>query len=162
VKKTILLAVDAGRGDPGEHVMAAADMTRQLAVGAGAEVVVLHVHEYATGRWGRAQVDCHEGAGEGVLDQVASGLRDAGITVKGVIGSAEYGHAARAILDAADRYDAWMVVLGSSSRTDLPHLPFGSVSNRVLHLAKRPVLITPKHSVTARQPAPEASAAATG
>jgi len=160
VKKTILLAVDAGRGDPGEHVMAAADMTRQLAVGAGAEVVVLHVHEYATGRWGRAQVDCHEGAGEGVLDQVASGLRDAGITVKGVIGSAEYGHAARAILDAADRYDAWMVVLGSSS-TDLPHLPFGSVSNRVLHLAKRPVLITPKHSVIAQQPAPEASAAAT-
>jgi hypothetical protein len=53
-------------------------------------------------------------------------------------------------------------VLGSSSRTDVPHLPFGSVSNRVLHLAKRPVLITPKLQVTARQPAPEASAAATG
>ena len=53
-------------------------------------------------------------------------------------------------------------MLGSSGRTDLPHLPFSSVSNRVLHLAKRPVLITPKHSVTARQPAPEASAAATG
>ena len=52
-------------------------------------------------------------------------------------------------------------MLGSSGRTDLPHLPFSSVSNRVLHLAKRPVLITPKHSVIAQQPAPEASAAAT-
>ena len=33
------------------------------------------------------------------------------------------------------------LVLGSSSRTDLPLLPFGSVSNRLLHLTRRPVLI---------------------
>jgi nucleotide-binding universal stress UspA family protein len=162
VTKTILLAVDAARDDPGGHISAAAEMTRQLAVATGDDVVVLHVHEYATGRWGRAQVDCHEGAGESVLDQVVSGLRDAGITVKGVIGSADYGHVARAILDAADKYDAWMIVLGSSSRTDLPLLPFGSVSNRLLHMAKRPVLITPKHTVTVPAPASEAAAAATG
>ena len=160
--KTILLAVDAARGDPGEHVTAAAEMTRQLALATGDDVVVLHVHEYATGRWGRAQVDCHEGAGESVLEQVVSGLREAGITVNGVVGSADYGHVARAILDAADEYDARMIVLGSSSRTDLPHVPFGSVSNRLLHMAKRPVLITPKHSVSSPAPAPEASAAATG
>ena len=59
--KTILLAVDAARSDPGEHVAAAAEMTRQLALATGDDVVVLHVHEYAVGRWGRAQVDCHEG-----------------------------------------------------------------------------------------------------
>ena len=34
-------------------------------------------------------------------------------------------------------------MLGSSSRTDLPHVPFGSVSHRLLHLARRPVLIVP-------------------
>lgn len=95
---------------------AAAEMTRQLALGT-CDAVVLHVHEYAIGRWGRAQVDCHEGAGESVVDQVVSGLRDAGITVKGVIGSADYGHVARAILEAADQCDARMIVLGSSSRT---------------------------------------------
>lgn len=92
-------------------------MTRRLALGTCDAVVVLHVHEYAIGRWGRAQVDCHEGAGGSVVDQVVSGLRDAGITVKGVIGSADYGHAARAILEAADQCDARMIVLGSSSRT---------------------------------------------
>ena len=162
MKKTILLAIDAARADPGEHVTAAAEMTRQLAGDSGDDVVVLHVHEYATGRWGRMQVDCSEGAGERVLDQVVSGLRDAGITVKGAIGSAAYGRAASAILDAADHCDAQLIVLGSSSRTDLPHLPFDSVSKWLLHLARRPVLIVPKHSVTAEKPAPEASAAATG
>jgi hypothetical protein len=30
------------------------------------------------------------------------------------------------------------VVLGSSSRTDLPRIPLGSVSNRLLHMATRP------------------------
>ncbi len=160
--KTILLAVDAARSDPGEHVAAAAEMTRQLALGTGDDVVVLHVHEYAVGRWGRAQVDCHEGAGESVVDQVVSGLLAAGVTVKGVIGSADYGHVASAILKAADQYDTRMIVLGSSSRTDLPLLPFGSVSNRLLHLAKRPVLITPKHPLTGPVTAPEAKAAATG
>jgi nucleotide-binding universal stress UspA family protein len=96
------------------------------------------------------------------LAQVVSGLREAGITVRGSIGSAEYGHVARAILDAADSCDAWMIVLGSSSRTDLPIMPFGSVSNRLLHMAKRPVLITPKTSVTAPATEPEASASAAG
>jgi nucleotide-binding universal stress UspA family protein len=37
-----------------------------------------------------------------------------------------------------------MIVLGSSNRTDLPHIPFGSVPHRLLHLARRPVLIVPR------------------
>jgi nucleotide-binding universal stress UspA family protein len=159
MKKTILLAVDAARGEPGEHVTAAAQLTAELAHDTGDDVVVLHVHEYATGRWGRMQVDCGEGAGEKVLDQVVSGLKEAGVAVSGVIGSAEFGHVARVILDAADSCDARIIVLGSSSRTDLPHLPFGSVSNRLLHMAKRPVLVVPKHTAAAPGPAAEASAA---
>jgi nucleotide-binding universal stress UspA family protein len=139
-------------------VTAAAEMTGKLAHDTGDDVVVLHVHEYAIGRWGKMQVDCAEGDGEKVLGQVVSGLRDAGITVKGTIGATEYGHVARAILDAAESCDARMIVLGSSSRTDLPHLPFGSVSIRLLHLARRPVLIVPKQVV--RAPAPETGTAA--
>ncbi len=157
MNETILLAVDAARGDPAQHVTAAAEMTRKLAHDTGDSVVVLHVHEYATGRWGRMQVDCGEGAGEKVVDEVVSMLRDAGLTAKGVIGSADFGHIARAILAAADEYDARIIVLGSSSRTDLPHLPFGSVSNRLLHMARRPVLIVPKQLAPAHAPAREAS-----
>ena len=159
--QTIMLAVDAAYGDPAEHVMAAADMTRKLAHDTGDKVVVLHVHEYAIGRWGKMQVDCAEGDGEKVLGKVVSGLRDAGVTVEGVIGAAEYGHVARAILAAADKYDARLVVLGSSSRTDLPHLPFGSVSHRLLHIARRPVLIVPKQLAPATVPVPGEEAAVT-
>jgi nucleotide-binding universal stress UspA family protein len=160
--KPILLAVDAARHEPAEHVTAAAEMTRDLARDTGDSVIVLHIHEFATGRWGRAQVDCAEGAGEKVLDEVVSGLRDAGITVKGVIGTAELGHVAKTILAAADEYDARIIVLGSSSRTDLPLLPFGSVSNRLLHHARRPVLIVPKQrpATTPTPSEPDASAAA--
>jgi nucleotide-binding universal stress UspA family protein len=97
-----------------------------------------------------------------VIDQVVSGLRDAGITVKGVIGTADMGYVARTVLAAADEYDARIIVLGSSSRTDLPILPFGSVSTRLLHLARRPVLIVPKQTAPAQAPtAADASAAAT-
>lgn len=159
--QTILLAVDAAHGDPAQHVKAAAGMTRELAHDTGDKVVVLHVHEYAIGRWGKMQVDCAEGDGEKVLGQVVAGLRDAGITADGVIGAAEYGHVARAILDAADKYDARLVVLGSSSRTDLPHLPFGSVSHRLLHIARRPVLIVPKEAAPAREPVPSEQAVVT-
>jgi hypothetical protein len=37
-----------------------------------------------------------------------------------------------------------IVVLGSSSRTDLPRLLLGSVASRLLHMATRPVLIVPR------------------
>lgn len=162
MSKTILLAVDAARRDPAEHVTAAAEMTRKLAHDTGDSVVVLHVHEFAYGRWGRLQVDCGEGDGEKVVDEVVSMLREAGLTADGVIGSADYGHVARAILAAADEHDARMIVLGSSSRTDLPYLPFGSVSNRLLHMARRPVLVVPKNTAPAHAPMPESSATATG
>jgi nucleotide-binding universal stress UspA family protein len=156
MRHTLLLAVDAAhRGDPTGHVTAAADMTRTLAHDTGDNVVVLHVHEYATGRWGRLQIDCADGAGEKVVSEVVDGLRDAGITAEGVIGGADQGHVARAILAAADEHDARIIVLGSSSRTDLPLLPFGSVSNRLLHVARRPVLIVPRHDLPAETPAAE-------
>lgn len=46
--------------------------------------------------------------------------------------------------DPARHHDARLVVLGSSSRTDLPLIPLGSVAGRLLHMATRPVLIVPR------------------
>jgi nucleotide-binding universal stress UspA family protein len=71
-------------------------------------------------------------------------LKEAGVTADSDIREARYGHAAKTVLAAADDHDARMIVLGSSNRTDLPHVPFGSVSHRLLHLARRPVLIVPR------------------
>jgi nucleotide-binding universal stress UspA family protein len=144
MSKNILLAVDAAAHDPVRHVAAAADMTRELSHDVGDQVIVLHVHEFATGRFGRIRVDCGDGEGEGVVDTIVSDLQAAGVNAKGEIREANVGHIAAAIWDAAQDHDARVVVLGSSSRTDLPRLPLGSVASRLLHMSTRPVLIVPR------------------
>jgi nucleotide-binding universal stress UspA family protein len=146
MNKTILLAVDAA-----QHVQAAADMTRELSRDSGDQVVVLHVHEFAVGRFGRVRVDCADGEGEKLVASVVADLSAAGITAKADIREADFGHISRTILEIADAYDARIIVLGARGRRDLPHLPLGSVSHRLLHAAHRPVLIVPR---PAPQPAP--------
>jgi nucleotide-binding universal stress UspA family protein len=143
MNKAVLLAVDVARREISRNMDAAVQETKAICQGTGDRVVVLHVHEFAYGRFGRLQVDCAEGEGEKVVDQIVADLRAAGVTAEGRIRAADFGHVARAILTAANECDARMVVLGSSSRTDLPHLPFGSVSTRLLHMSRRPVLIVP-------------------
>jgi nucleotide-binding universal stress UspA family protein len=155
--KTILLAVDTT-----SHTAAAADLARDLAAGTGDRVVVLHVHEFAVGRFGKIQVDCGDGEGEKVVSEIVERLASAGVSAVGDVRKTHIGHIARAISDAAGEMDARMIVLGSASAHDVPRLPFGSVSLRLLHLATRPVLMVPKTAVTAgaNAVAPEAVATA--
>ncbi|HXP21880.1 MAG TPA: universal stress protein [Streptosporangiaceae bacterium] len=158
MSKTILLAVDASSVGS-----AAAEMARDLASDSGDRVVVLHVHEFAVGRFGRIQVDCADGEGERVVTDIVAGLQRSGVTAEAEIRKTPVGHVAKTILSAADEVDARMVVLGSASTHDVPHLPFGNVSLRLLHLATRPVLIVPRSpaAVTAAEPVVPVAAAAT-
>ena len=160
MSKTILLAVDAASHDPARHIRAAADMTRDLSRDSGDHVIVLHVHEFSTGRYGRIQVDCGEGQGEGVVSTIVADLQAAGVSAEGEIRETNLGHIARAILHAAQDHDVRMVVLGSSSRTDLPRNLLGSVASRLLHMATRPVLIVPRTDAHA-EPAESPTVAAT-
>jgi nucleotide-binding universal stress UspA family protein len=154
MKKTIVLAVDAARQKPGGHVADAVAMTRDLSSDTGDEVIVLHVREFSASKFGRVQVDWLEGEGDAVVDEIVADFTSAGISAKREIREADLGFTARVILNVADEHDARMIVLGSSGRTDMPHLPFGSVSHRLLHLARRPVLIVPRDAATdAAEPA---------
>lgn len=146
MSETILLAVDAAH-----TVGAAAEVTKNLSRDSGDRVVVLHVHEIAVGRFGRIQVCCADGEGECLVTDIVESFKQAGITAESDIREARFGHAARKILAAADDHDVRMIVLGSSSSTDLPHIPFGSVSHRLLHIARRPVLIVP-HQTAVPEP----------
>ena len=94
MSKNILLAVDAASHDPARHVTAAADMTRDLGRDSGDRVIVLHVHEFATGRFGRLRVDCGDGEGEAVVARIVADLRAAGVSAEGEIREASYGHIA--------------------------------------------------------------------
>jgi nucleotide-binding universal stress UspA family protein len=162
MSKNILLAVDAASHDPARHVRAAADMTRDLSRDSGDHVIVLHVHEFSTGRYGRIQVDCGEGQGEGVVEKIVADLRAAGVSAEGEIRETNLGHIARAILHAAQDHDVRMVVLGSSSRTDLPRNLLGSVASRLLHTATRPVLIVPREDAHAESAESSAVSATVG
>jgi nucleotide-binding universal stress UspA family protein len=161
MSKTIVLAVDVARHEPAEHVSAAVEMVKDIAQ-SGDKVVVLHVHEFAVGRFGRLQVDCADGQGEALVDRVVADLGNTGLSAEGVIREADFGHVAHAIFAAATAYQARLLVLGSSSRTDLPWVPFGSVANRLLHIAAIPALIVPmrgREAVTAAATEPIGGAA---
>lgn len=140
MSKTVLLAVDARQPAPPSMALA-----RELCQASGDKIIVLHVHEFAVGRFGRLQVDCPEGQAERVVPEITAALRDSGVTAEAEIRETHVGHIARAIVDAADQHDARFIVLGSSGRTDLPHIPLGSVSHRLLHMSHRPVMLVPRH-----------------
>jgi nucleotide-binding universal stress UspA family protein len=161
MSKTIVLAVDVASHIPARNVAAAVEMARELARDTGDRVVVLHVHEFATGRFGRIQVDCHEAEGDRLVAEIVADLKASGIDAEGVTREAEYGHLARRILEIADEYDPRVLVLGARSRTDLPLVPFGSVTQRLLHLARRPVLVVPRHAHATEQHEAAEPAAAT-
>ncbi len=157
MNRTVLLAVDAAR-----HISAATEMARELSRDSGDKVVVLHVHEIAVGRFGAMQVDCAEGEGERLVAEIVEDLKNAGVEAESDVREARYGHVSRKILEAADEHGARMIVVGSRGRTDIPHLALGSVSHRLLHLARRPVLIVPVQPGPAAEPVdqPEAAVAA--
>jgi nucleotide-binding universal stress UspA family protein len=157
MNKTILLAVDAAR-----HVQAAVEMTRELSRDSGDKVIVAHVHEIAVGRFGRIRVDCAEGEGEKLVASITDDLRAAGIDAQSDVRDADFGHLSQKILAIADECDARIIVLGSRARTDVPHLPLGSVSHRLLHGAHRPVLIVPRPPATAKETVPQTAAATAG
>jgi len=162
MSKNILLAVDAAPRDPVRHVSAAAAMARELCRDTGDHVIVLHVHEFAVGRFGRLRVDCGDGEGEGVVETIVSDLRAAGVSAEGEIREAHVGHIATSILSAAEEHEARIVVLGSSSRTDLPRMLLGSVDSRLLHMATRPVLIVPRSATPPPAGQPLAATTAAG
>ena len=95
-----------------------------------------------------------------MVESIVSDLRAAGVSAEGEIRETHVGHIAAAILKAADQHDARIVVLGSSSRTDLPRILLGSVASRLLHMATRPVLIVPRTDTPTRAAKTAAAAAA--
>jgi nucleotide-binding universal stress UspA family protein len=150
MSKTIMLAVDAAHGEAGKHVAAAVDLIKEL-VSPDDKVIVLHVHEFAGSKFGRTQVDCLDGQGEKLVSGIVADLGRS-VPTSGMITEAEISYVARTILAKATQEGATMLVLGSSTRTDLPWAPFGSVSSRLLHISPLPVLIVPMGRDETRDP----------
>ena len=72
------------------------------------------------------------------------------------------GGPAHGIDDIANRADADLIVVGTRGHTALSNLMLGSVAQRLLAIAKRPVFVVPEHSTTPVGSDDAAAAAASG
>jgi nucleotide-binding universal stress UspA family protein len=133
---TILLAVDDSA-----HSQRAAEVSESLAQLTKYAVVVTHIHELATGRWGSMRVD--DNTGDAFSEAIVKSLVGAGIDARMEIREAHYGHVAQTLSAVAEELDVDMIVVGSRGRSDVGSLALGSVSHKLLHVAHRPVLVVP-------------------
>jgi len=72
------------------------------------------------------------------LTKTGESLKETGASVQVKV---EIGHAAEEIIKAADELKVDMIAMSSHGRSGLSRLAFGSVTDKVLHNANKPVLV---------------------
>lgn len=120
----------------------AVDYAGMLAAKFGARVRLLHVIEKFTySVTDTIQVVDHYSALRAIAQPLIEGLRKH-LDEHGVAADAEIrtGTPYAEILDEADRFKADLIVMGTHGRTGLAHALLGSVAERVVRLARCPVL----------------------
>jgi nucleotide-binding universal stress UspA family protein len=132
---TIVLAIDGS--EPSHR---ATEVAAGLAAGLGSEVIVTHVHEHDAMFAAGYELETPEESRE-LVDSTVRRLKDAGVSARGQLVSAVYGRAARVLLETADHEGADVLVMGSRGLSDLAGLVLGSVTHKLLHLARGPVLV---------------------
>lgn len=133
----ILLAID----DSAPSRSAAATATR-LALQWDSEVVVVHVRERQVARSAVLQVETLEDATE-LVNRVVFELGRAGIRASGTVRSTGFGRVPREIVEIGELELADLIVMGSRRLSCLRGVLQNSVSHRVLHRSRIPVLVVP-------------------
>lgn len=135
--KTIELALDGS-----ESSRAAIPLAAELAQRDGAKVVVVHVVEYLVGKaGGPAHLD--EDELQATIRKQAEELSAKGVETEVVVRGTMLGGPAHVIAEVADEVGADLIVTGTRGHSPVKGLVLGSVTERLLHLAHRPVLVTP-------------------
>jgi nucleotide-binding universal stress UspA family protein len=106
----------------------------------GSDIHVLHVSEHDRGRAAVFSTESPAEATRMVADAVKA-VRDAGVTAKGRLVDVAAGHVAKAIVEAAAGHEIDLIVMGSRGLSDIAGLLLGSVTHKVMQLAKVPVLV---------------------
>ena len=75
---------------------------------------------------------------EKLINQAVLDLGDQGFSIKGMI---EQGDAAAKIIDVANRLNVDLIVLGSKGQSELGQYLIGSVANKVVQYAAKPVMV---------------------
>jgi nucleotide-binding universal stress UspA family protein len=134
----VILAVD---GSP--YSQRAVQCVAEVAKRSNSEVTVVHVreHELVIGKaGGRFELETAEEAQHVAADAVKE-LQSKGVKATARVYRAMYGRAPEVILDAAETGGADLIVMGSRGLSDLEGLLVGSVTHKLIHLSKIPVLV---------------------
>ena len=75
---------------------------------------------------------------ENLINQAVLGLGDQGFSINGMV---EQGDAAAKIIDVANRLNVDLIVLGSKGQSELGQYLIGSVANKVVQYAAKPVMV---------------------
>ena len=135
--KTIVLALDGSEGS-----RAAIPIATELARQNGGRIVIAHAEQYVVGKGG-APVPPTEDEIQAELRRQAEELSKEGIDTRVEIRNVVLGGPAHVIAEIADEANADLIVAGTHGHTALGGLLLGSVTQRLLHIAHRPVLAVP-------------------
>jgi nucleotide-binding universal stress UspA family protein len=132
----VLVAIDES-----ETSINVLEHARKLASTNDSEIIVYHVRQKAYSGASTISV----GPPPVITAQVAARqLAEAGLRARALEEDAQWAHTANAIIEAAERESASVIVIGSRGLSRLPAMLLGSVAYKVLHLANQPVLVIPQ------------------
>jgi nucleotide-binding universal stress UspA family protein len=139
--KRILVAVDGS--DPAQK---AAALAAEIAVRFGTRLTLVYVVPrlvLPADAYGLTIAEIegeHRSYGEKLLAEASARLHAPNVTVDTLVLS---GSAAEAIAEVAAEPDVGMVVVGSRGRGAVARVLLGSVSDRLVHISPKPVLVAP-------------------
>jgi nucleotide-binding universal stress UspA family protein len=152
----IVLALDGS--EPSDRVIPVA---KDLAAPGSARIDIVHVRELIVGRAGGQTARANEDELEVRVRAQAKALSDAGYDTHLHIETTVGGGPAHVIAALADKIGADVIVVGTRGHTPVAGLLLGSVTQRLLHIARCPVLaIPPQYERSAAREGGKAVAAA--
>jgi nucleotide-binding universal stress UspA family protein len=116
---------------------------KSLAEGVGKELVVVHANELMVGRAGGYPVLADEDFLETKIRAQVDEIRREGLDVRLEVVRGAAGKAGHMIADAAAEVGADVIIVGTRGHGPVAGLVLGSVTQRLLHIARCPVLAVP-------------------
>ncbi len=138
--KTLVLALDGSDGS-----RRAIPLAVELANRDNAKLVIAHVEEDIVGKGG-GPIHATEDEIQAEIHRQAEELSAQGIETSVEMRDVMLGGPAHAIEEIANEADADLIVLGTRGHSLIAGLLLGSVTQRLLHIARRPVLAVPPES----------------
>lgn len=135
--KTIVLALDGS-----EASQRATPVAVELAQQNGGKIVIAHVEERIPAKGG-ANLYANEDEIQASIRNQAKELSDQGIETSVEMSAISVGGPAHSIAEIANDAGADLIVVGTRGQSPVSGLLLGGVTQRLLHIAGRPVLAVP-------------------